>query len=300
MVEPKKKGKKGDGGGGDSAAKKGKKKDGSDGKVKDKGGGDKKKGVKDGKKGKTGKNDSKKKKKKGKEGESSDKPLPWYEKVLDFFLIPLGLRKKRVKKRKMSTWAKKRADSNFGKIKARMVVQQRYDSESEDEWTEEDRAAIKIQKVGRRHIARYICQRKWTEVTHEAKAFYEGYYGFKVAARGRARAFRIARKNQAKDYTHAMLHNAVSFVIETQAAVCIQRYTRGYITRAYHPLPWPSPPPRHQRPKRPHDPAAYRRAWARSKFVPKGGWPGRQEYIEYDVWEHTDAPPQGEAFGTKV
>ena len=79
----------------------------------------------------------------------------------------------------------------------------------------------------------------------------------------------LSRANFSVDWAVAMIDNTVKFVIETKFAVCIQKYARGYIQRAYHPLPWPPPPHRPQRAKRPHDLATYRRMWARSKYIPK-------------------------------
>lgn len=43
-----------------------------------------------------------------------------------------------------------------------------------------------------------------------------------------------------------------------------------------------------------------RRVWARSHFEPGGGWPGRQDEVLYDMWEHTDKPPAGRDYGLRT
>ncbi len=49
-----------------------------------------------------------------------------------------------------------------------------------------------------------------------------------------------------------------------------------------------------------YDEATLRRVWARSQFEPSGsGYLHSSDfgYLEYDIWEHTDRPPQGETVG---
>lgn len=86
-------------------------------------------------------------------------------------------------------------------------------------------------------------------------------------------------------------------------AQTIQRVFRGYVGRSIYAyylmlskqlkLKKPKPPPTR------FTVETFRRIWARKNFVPEGGWAGKMDFIEYDMWEHTDIPPKGLGFGMK-
>lgn len=44
----------------------------------------------------------------------------------------------------------------------------------------------------------------------------------------------------------------------------------------------------------------YRRIWGRSQYEPLGGWPGRFDTIDYDMWDYIDKPPKGRQFGLRT
>ena len=108
------------------------------------------------------------------------------------------------------------------------------------------------------------------------------FYGFKSHQRKRAKAFFVQRNQFIKDYSQGLVTNCITFVTETLAVILIQKITRGYILRRWHPLPYVvkwTP----QLAKRRHAIETYRRQWARSKYMPKGGWPGKKEYFGYEL-----------------
>lgn len=59
-------------------------------------------------------------------------------------------------------------------------------------------------------------------------------------------------------------------------------------------VPKPKPPPNRFKSE------VFRRIWARKNFVPKGGWPGKADFIEFDMWEHIYTPPKGNKYGLKT
>ena len=80
----------------------------------------------------------------------------------------------------------------------------------------------------------------------------------------------------------------------------VSRRWRGYWWRKNH--PWPQKVIPHIKRKIPlkFGMETYRRVWARSNFIPEGGWKGRLDHIAYDMWEHADRPPAGRDFGLKT
>lgn len=44
----------------------------------------------------------------------------------------------------------------------------------------------------------------------------------------------------------------------------------------------------------------FRRIWARKAFVPEGGWPGKADFKEFDMWDHIYTPPKGNKYGLKT
>jgi hypothetical protein len=44
----------------------------------------------------------------------------------------------------------------------------------------------------------------------------------------------------------------------------------------------------------------FRRIWARKKFTPTGGWPGKADFKEFDMWDHVYTPPKGNKYGLKT
>jgi len=48
--------------------------------------------------------------------------------------------------------------------------------------------------------------------------------------------------------------------------------------------------------------SAKRRNWARTGFVPTAGWLHLTDYgyVDYDLWEHIDSPPKGDAHGFRT
>jgi hypothetical protein len=44
----------------------------------------------------------------------------------------------------------------------------------------------------------------------------------------------------------------------------------------------------------------FRRIWARKKFVPTGGWPGKADFKEFNMWDHVSTPPRGNKYGLKT
>eukprot|EP00602_Paraphysomonas_sp_CaronLab_P011458 CAMPEP_0185043294 /NCGR_PEP_ID=MMETSP1103-20130426/42824_1 /TAXON_ID=36769 /ORGANISM="Paraphysomonas bandaiensis, Strain Caron Lab Isolate" /LENGTH=547 /DNA_ID=CAMNT_0027583453 /DNA_START=677 /DNA_END=2321 /DNA_ORIENTATION=+ len=43
-----------------------------------------------------------------------------------------------------------------------------------------------------------------------------------------------------------------------------------------------------------------RRIWARKSFEPEGGWPGKMDFVDFDMWEHDYVPPKGNTYGLKT
>jgi hypothetical protein len=38
----------------------------------------------------------------------------------------------------------------------------------------------------------------------------------------------------------------------------------------------------------------------RTQFEPSGGWKGKVDHIDFDIWEHIDKPPKGRDFGLRT
>ena len=60
------------------------------------------------------------------------------------------------------------------------------------------------------------------------------------------------------------------------------------------------PPPPLRRVPRRYGMDVLRRMWARKAFEPGGGWPGRLDYLQYDMWDYADKPPAGRDYGLKT
>ena len=59
-------------------------------------------------------------------------------------------------------------------------------------------------------------------------------------------------------------------------------------------VPKPKPPPNRFKLE------VFRRIWARKDYVPEGGWPGKADFIEFNMWDYIYHPPKGNKYGLKT
>jgi hypothetical protein len=119
------------------------------------------------------------------------------------------------------------------------------------------------------------------------------------------------------------MKTSVKYLVQMAACLSIQRVWRGHWSRVKNARVPIKPPPMKRRVLRRHGTLTLplsenyiivtfifiyvcvgmdvlRRMWARSNYEPHGGWPGKLDYLHYDMWEHVDKPPKGRDFGMKT
>jgi hypothetical protein len=176
------------------------------------------------------------------------------------------------------------------------------DDDDADGGDEKTQAARMVTKMIRGLVARKRYKKKFMK----AIAANEGHYKGEVKARiARKQAISNRRTGQVaayifvRQYVVDLLDTSALFLVQSVAAVTLQSNFRGAITRkklAYRPPERPSKAKLTR-----FTPQTIRRAWARSEFIPKGGWPGRASLVvEYDFREYKDRPPKGNTFGVKT
>jgi hypothetical protein len=129
---------------------------------------------------------------------------------------------------------------------------------------------------------------------------------------------KLIARQFASNFARSTLSKCVSRKARRDAACTIQRYDycvcyfpycshrawRGFVGRSissYFTLlarmlreKKPKPPPSRFKAE------TFRRIWARKDFEPTGGWPGKADFIEFDMWDHAYVPPKGNKYGLKT
>lgn len=160
-------------------------------------------------------------------------------------------------------------------------------------------AAVKIQAMIRRFLARFARHRQWKIAVKSAEYFALSVQEAKQLKAAGSRQRRIMQELFIKTYVFDVLSTAKLFLIQSAVIVQIQALYRGFRIRKLYNfrclLRKPKPPPTRITTE------MARRVWARAEFGPKGGWPGmRTSVLEYDMFEHAHRPPSGRDYGVKT
>ena len=102
------------------------------------------------------------------------------------------------------------------------------------------------------------------------------------------------------------MNDALGEQLKIDAAICIQAHWRGHVVRqvfgyllSIHKMRSPYKIKKVERKSR-FGPNVERLIWARKYYEPEGGWPGKADFLEYDMWEYSDKPPKGREYGLKT
>lgn len=178
------------------------------------------------------------------------------------------------------------------------------DDKDEDDGNDEIKtpAARILTKIVRGFVARRKYKRKFKAALEANEAYYGGVVKEKRARKmaiSNRRAGLEAAKIFVRQYVVDLVDTSALFLVQTTAAITIQKNYRGARTRKKLAMK-PAERPKKAPPTR-FTPQTLRRVWARSEYAPKGGWPGRASLVvEYDFREYKDRPPKGSSFGIKT
>jgi hypothetical protein len=169
---------------------------------------------------------------------------------------------------------------------------------------DEIKNSIKIQALVRGFLGRVSAYNKWLEAVQEADQYWNHIIWIRDEEERRRQSMENARKDFVFQYCKDVLDTSALFVSQaSEATSVIQRIWRGYSTRKNLPT---KPPPKERRVKVPKrerfKPSTLRRVWARSQYEPStSSYLHNTDfgYLEYDLWEYQDHPPQGYTVGLK-
>jgi hypothetical protein len=166
------------------------------------------------------------------------------------------------------------------------------------------KSSVKIQAVVRGFLGRVRAYNKWLEAVEEADRYWNHIIWLRDEEERQRQSIENARKEFVFQYCKDVLDTSALFVSQaSEATTVIQRLWRGYSTRKNLPT---KPPPTERRVKVPKrerfKPSTLRRVWARSQYEPSTSTYLHHTdfgYLEYDLWEYQDHPPQGYSVGLK-
>lgn len=162
-------------------------------------------------------------------------------------------------------------------------------------------AATRIQTLVRAFVGpRRRLRLEMTAFSH-CDSFWERKRAEKLHAKDLAKIEVATRASFASSYARNTFNAVVSHKARTDAAFLCQRAWRGFVGRSifkyFMMLARELREKKEKPPKSRFSSEVFQRVWGRKNYQPKGGWPGRADYIQYDMWEHKDKPPKGNDFG---
>eukprot|EP01041_Mallomonas_annulata_P002666 gene2666-5234_t len=160
-----------------------------------------------------------------------------------------------------------------------------------------EKAAKNIQRIARGYLARLFCKRLWDEAMEQARLYWQAYAARIQWEREKRRIEARVIAEMSRKIVNKVISDVSSHLVRTYAAITIQRYWRGYqgrrVVLVKHTVRVRPPPSLTRRFG--HD--ILRRVWVRRRFEPAGGWPGKSDVIEYNMWDYTDKAPKGRSYG---
>jgi hypothetical protein len=165
-----------------------------------------------------------------------------------------------------------------------------------------DEAATRIQSLARKLVGQRLAFEQW----QRAKAASDAYWAEVARIEAMALAARRTREAFIKQYVADVTDTAALFIVQTAAAVCIQRYFRGWnVRRKIVPPKKPRTYWLRRQGARPRfGKPTYRRVWARTEYEPEGGWPALDVFakLDYDVnlWQYAEQVPRNDAVGLRT
>mmetsp|Transcript_18281 Transcript_18281/g.34183 ORF Transcript_18281/g.34183 Transcript_18281/m.34183 type:complete len:879 (+) Transcript_18281:206-2842(+) len=162
-------------------------------------------------------------------------------------------------------------------------------------------AATRIQTLVRAFLG--PCRRMRLEMTafSHCDKFWERKRAEKLHAKDLAKIEVATRASFASSYARNTFNAVVSHKARSDAAFLCQRAWRGFVGRSifkyFMMLARELREKKEKPPKSRFSSEVFQRVWGRKNYQPKGGWPGKADYIQYDMWEHKDKPPKGNDFG---
>ena len=165
-----------------------------------------------------------------------------------------------------------------------------------------DEAATRIQSLARKLVGQRLAFEQW----QRAKAASDAYWAEVARIEAMALAARRTREAFIRQYVADVTDTAALFIVQTAAAVCIQRYFRGWnVRRKIVPPKKPRKYWLRRQGARPRfEKPTYRRVWARTEYEPEGGWPALDVFakLDYDVnlWQYAEQVPRNDAVGLRT
>ncbi|KAJ1441104.1 hypothetical protein B484DRAFT_415253 [Ochromonadaceae sp. CCMP2298] len=172
-----------------------------------------------------------------------------------------------------------------------------------------ERAATKIQAVGRAALARYLVAEAWKGALSEANTHWREQIRVRNEEQGRKDMATDVRRAFAEQYVFDIFDTSMCFLSQTsEASTVIQKLWRGFKERSARWRPpklkkkMTFPPPAVPKKSR-FSAATLRRVWSRRHFEPENGkWLHTTDFghLVYDMWEHVHNPPVGNLQGLRT
>ena len=164
-----------------------------------------------------------------------------------------------------------------------------------------NKAALVIQTNYRYHYASVLAKRKWFEAMEATRLYWERYWHLRWLAKQDGLMRQDAISGVIGGFVgRSIAEGGLMFALKSGASTVIQKMFRGYLIRRLDILNRPTKKWKKRVVPSRFSIDVYRRIWGRSVYEPQGGWPGRHDHIEYDMWKFIEKPPKGRQFGLRT